>query len=129
MILENKEEKQWFDQLENIPEEFLQEYCEEFCDMVKKENVPQELEDYSDWELVDELELRDYDFSDKISEEEMIDYLEDSGYYVKEEDEEFDSEGLDIVDEKRLAEIIEKFKNGSWSEREDLFLRVCNYGK
>lgn len=54
---------------------------------------------------------------------ELVIFLETCGYKVNEE---WFADDLDLVDQGRLDEIIAKFKEANWQEREEIHKRVTD---
>jgi len=78
------------------------------------------LSDFDNEELYQELIERGFDFpQDSIDDEDMISSLEESGYEVRWLGS--TEENLDYKDGVMLDEIIDKFHNSSWKEREEIY--------
>ena len=85
------------------------------------------MEEFDDYELIEELESRNYDFAKEVSEEDMIDCLAYAGYHVSKKEPFLEYEGihsLDSTEQKQLLEILEKFRAGSWVEKEIIYKNV-----
>lgn len=107
------------DILDEIDNEEISEYARWKLDMIYEDSFESNLDDFEDYELVDELENRNYNFSKQIGEEDCIEFLEDSGYTITVNKDVDDS--LDYIDSGRLEEITNLFINGSWGERELMY--------
>lgn len=83
-----------------------------------------DLDDYDNGELIDELRKHSYPFYKEISNEQMIELLEYEGYMVLQNNSEHIDNGLDYTDNEMLYAIIEKFKNASWAEKEEIYKNI-----
>jgi len=107
------------DILNEIDNEEISEYARWKLDMIYEDSFESDLDDFDDGDLVDELENRNYNFSEQIGEDECIEFLEDSGYTIT-ADKDVDN-SLDYIDAVRLEEITNLFVNGSWGERDLMY--------
>lgn len=80
--------------------------------------VEVDLDDFDNEELHQELKDRGFEIPNDMDDEEMIDCLEQSGYEVRWIG--TTEEILDYKDGVMLNEIIEKFHNSSWIQREEI---------
>lgn len=78
--------------------------------------------DYYDLINEDDCECAEAD-AWELEDADMIDVLEQRGYTVIEDAKTVDI--LDLIDAKRLDEIVQKFRNGSFSEREEIYDKIC----
>jgi hypothetical protein len=103
--------------LDDIDTGFLKEYVEYHLDMIDPDDCECEtVDDASEWELVDELKSRDFNFADELDDDELLDEMESRGLneYVA-------ISGLDCVDEGKLKDITNLFVNSSWHQREIMY--------
>jgi len=94
-----------YQMLYHLNEIEIKDWAESNLDMVEEEDC--------------ECECDVYSFSDG----DLLEVLESRGYIVIET-----TVGgeLDYVDQERLDEIIAKYSAASWSEREEIYKKVCN---
>jgi hypothetical protein len=110
------------DLLDEIDNEDIEDYARWSLDMRHEDDFESNIGDFDVDDLVKQLEYEGYNFSIKIGEYDCIEFLEESGYTVLDKN---DANGnLDYIDSCRLEEIQEKFLNGSWSEREQLYQKL-----
>lgn len=75
---------------------------------------------HSESDLVDALEDLDFDFTREVTDEEMINSLEDDGWVVTRQDEESLINNFDYVDNLLLKDIYDKFEASNTFERQAL---------
>ena len=109
------------DVLEYISENRIEYYAMKNLELNTEEY---HLENAFEDDLVEALEDNNYDFSKKIDVDDAIDIVEQNGYEVLEKD--ILDYNLDFFDSNRLREIQDKFINGSWSEREEIYNKIVN---
>lgn len=112
------------DLLDEIDNEYIEDYARWSLDMRHEDDFESDIDDFDDDDLVRQLEYNGYNFSRKIDEDECIEFLEEQGYTVLDKNDTESS--LDYIDSRRLEEIQEKFINGSWSEKEELYNKIFN---
>lgn len=101
------------------------EYIKWLEDRYENDCECKELDDYSEWEIVEHLKSESYDFTEEISTLELVNHLESCGFTViKGEYVADDVEYVDHNDLIKLDEIRTKFLNSSWSEREKIYNQV-----
>jgi len=110
------------DLLGEIDGEDIGDYARYNLDMKHEDDFESNIEDFDDDELVKALEDNGYNFAQKVTEEDCIEVLEIGGYVITDECDEVNS--LDYTDSCRLEEIQQKFLNGSWSERQELYNKL-----
>lgn len=109
--------------LENLRNSSIKHYAEQELGMIHESNYS--LDDFDRSDIVDYLEDEGYDFIERVTYEEMIECLESDGYIVSEKPL-ITKNNLDYVDNTYLEEIIGKFKNANWEERENMYHNIMN---
>lgn len=110
--------------LEVLDDDDIEDYARDNLNMIYEDAFESDLDDFTDKELVDELEYRGYNFSSLIGEYDCIDFLEESGYTITYGE---TTEGsLDVIDANMLDEIITIFKQASVFEREEIYNLIKN---
>jgi hypothetical protein len=111
--------------LDEVDTEALKDYVEYHLDLIHPDDCECEsVEDASNYDLVYELKhRRDFSFLGEIEEDEMIDYLIESGYTVT-DDSNYLQDSLDYVHQGMLDEIVKKFLESSWEERDSMYKKL-----
>lgn len=112
----------WERMIEDIPDKYLFKYIKDNLDYTPNDDIEPSVEEAYDFDLIDELKDRGYDFSKEIDVDDAIDIVEKNGYVVLEND--IVDNRLDIIDSRRLEEIENLFMRGSWSEREEMYNKL-----
>jgi hypothetical protein len=103
--------------LDDIDTDVLKKYVKYHLDMIDPDDCECEtIDEASEWELVDELKSRGFNFEDELDDDELLDEMESRGLseYVT-------ISGLDCVDTKMLKEITALFLNITLSERQIMY--------
>lgn len=117
---ELKIDELWQDLLESVPDEHISSYARKWLDLKEESS----LDDFEEYEIVKYLKDDDYDFSEDIPNDELVDILESRGYRIEvEEDLE---RNLDIIDSNLLDEIIAIFTSATIHERQEIFDLIKN---
>lgn len=111
--------------LDEVDTEILKEYVDYHLDLIHPDDCECEtVEDASTYDLIYELKhRRDFSFLGEIDEDEMIDYLIESGYKVTDNDN-YLQDSLDFVHQSMLDEIVKKFLDSSWEERDLMYKKL-----
>jgi hypothetical protein len=105
------------DVLDDIDTDVLRKYVEYHLDMIDPDDCECEtVDEAEEWELVNELKSRGFNFEDELDDDELLDEMESRGLseYVT-------ISGLDCVDTKMIKEITELFLNSTLSQREIMY--------
>lgn len=117
---ELKIDELWQGLLEGVPDEQISSYACKWLDLKSESS----LDDFEEYEIVKYLEGNDYDFSENIPDDELVDNLQRKGYRIEvEEDLE---RNLDIIDSNLLDEIIGIFTSATIHERQEIFDLIKN---
>jgi hypothetical protein len=103
--------------LDDIDTDVLRKYVEYHLDMIDPDDCECEtVDEAEEWELVDELKSRDFNFVDELDDDELLDEMESRGLseYVT-------ISGLDCVDAKMLEEITTLFLNSTLAQRQIMY--------
>ncbi len=104
--------------LNEIDGEDLVDFAKDKYNLKHEDEFESNLDDFDDDDLIEELDDRSYDFYKHIRDEDyMIELLEEKGYVVSSPREIM----LDIYDENNLCEIIKKFHNATFEQREKIY--------
>lgn len=111
--------------LDEVDTEILKGYVDYHLDLIHPDDCECEtVEDASNYDLVYELKhRRDFSFLGEIEDDEMIDYLIESGYTVTDNDN-YLQDSLDFVHQGMLDEIVKKFLGSSWEERDLMYKKL-----
>lgn len=112
--------------LGEINDETLVDYVLDNFDVKHVDDFQSDIDDFSEDELVEALENNYYDFLSHHSsrdEDAWIEKLEEMGYVVTMSE---DSDNLDVYDKNNLDEIIQKFVNGNFDEREKIYKLISS---
>jgi hypothetical protein len=111
--------------LDEVDTGILKEYVDYHLDLIHPDDCECEtVEDASNYDLVYELKhRRDFSFLGEIEEDEMIDYLIESGYTVTDNDN-YLQDSLDLIHQDMLDEIVKKFLDSSWEERDLMYKKL-----
>ena len=115
--------EEWENLLELIPDREIEYYAEKELGMITSDEG-KTLDDFSEREIVDYLKDEYFDFIDEVEEEEMINHLENKGYYVS--DERAISNDYDYVDSCLFEDIVSVFDSLSVFDRQKLRDLVIN---
>lgn len=107
------------DLLDTISDSAIEYYARWNLNLIREDTCVSNIGDFSNSELVQELDRNGFNFSSCIGESECMAFLEESGYSVL-ENRDVDN-GLDLVDANMLDYITDKFLNASMFERENMF--------
>jgi hypothetical protein len=103
--------------LDQINNEDIEDYARWSLDMIDPDDCECEtINEASEWELVDELKSRDFNFVDELDDDELLDEMESRGLseYVT-------ISGLDYVDTEMLKEITTLFLNSTLAQRQIMY--------
>lgn len=113
-----------YDILREIDSEDVVDYARSSLDMKHEDDFESNLDDFEEDDLIKHLENNNYNFAQKVSEEECIEALEIGGYIITtKSDLDID---LDYVDSNMLEEIEDLFLYSSCAEREEIYNKVIN---
>ena len=115
--------EEWESLLDMIPDREIEDYAEEELGMINSDEG-KTLDDFSEREFVELLKDEYFDFIDEVEEEEMINHLENKGYYVS--DERAISNDYDYVDSCLFEDIVSVFDSLSVLDRQKLRDLVIN---
>ena len=104
--------------LDQIEHKDIIAYAKMWHNLISHEEI--DLEDFGESELVQALQNIGFDFISEVDTEDMIDAIESDGYEVTLENVILDQD-LDHIDQQMLDQIVNKFHNGSWDEREEMY--------
>jgi hypothetical protein len=104
--------------LDQIEHKDITAYTKMWYNLISHEEI--DLSDFSEEELVTALQNMGFDFISEVDTEDMIDAIESDGYEVTLENVILDQD-LDHIDQQMLDQIVNKFHNGSWDEREEMY--------
>jgi hypothetical protein len=103
--------------LDDIDTDVLRKYVEYHLDMIDPNDCECEtVDEASEWELVDELKSRDFNFEDELDDDDLLDEVA-----ARRLGENIAIQGLDCVDTKMIKEITELFLNSTLSQREIMY--------
>lgn len=71
------------------------------------------MEHYEDWELVNELQDREYDFMEDVETYELVEELQERGYYVNDS-----HEYISIIDSIQREELLSGFMELDFQKRQ-----------
>jgi len=106
--------------LGELDSEDIADYAADNLDMKHIDDFQSDLDDFSEYEIVEYLKDDGFDFSEEVDYDDMIEALERKGYEITAYEDIIDN-GLDIIDANRLDEIINLFINSSFAEREEIY--------
>ncbi len=112
--------------LDELEEDDIVDYAIDKCNLINKDEVEKYLHLVDEYDLTQELHDRSFNFAEEVDIDDCIEKIEMRGYVVLDEMEIESSKDLDYVDSVNLDEIIDMFTNASWSERQEIYLRVKN---
>jgi hypothetical protein len=103
--------------LDQIDTDVLRKYAKYHLDMIDPDDCECETVDEArEWELVDELKSRDFNFEDELDDDDLLDEVA-----ARRLGENIAIQGLDCVDTKMIKEITELFLNSTLSQREIMY--------
>jgi len=82
------------------------------------------LDNYEDWELVSELQDREYDFSEELEDDELVDILKDRGYSSH-----YEYAPMSLVDSMNIEELTEGFRELNFEEQQLVLALVTKLRK
>jgi hypothetical protein len=103
--------------LDDIDTDVLRKYVEYHLDMIDPDDCECEtVDEASEWELVDELKSRDFNFEDELDDDDLLDEVA-----ARRLGEHIAIQGLDYVDTEILKEITTLFLNSTLAQRQIMY--------
>jgi hypothetical protein len=103
--------------LDQIDTDVLKKYVEYHLDMIDPDDCECEtVDEASEWELVDELKSRDFNFEDELDDDDLLDEVA-----ARRLGEHIAIQGLDYVDTEILKEITTLFLNSTLAQRQIMY--------
>jgi hypothetical protein len=103
--------------LDDIDTDVLKKYVEYHLDMIDPADCECEtVDEAAEWELVDELKSRGFNFEDELDDDDLLDEVEARGL-----GEHIAIQGLDYVDTEILKEITTLFLNSTLAQRQIMY--------
>jgi hypothetical protein len=109
--------------LNQIEEEDIIHYARNYCDLIHPDDI--NLGDYDESDLVEALEDKDYTFIHNATNDDMIERLENEGYYISLRKPRLENaDKLDYGSQLQFDAIERLFYRGSWAEREEMYKKL-----